>query len=105
MKDSELPTLKGKVVKLDPATKPKEIQLAMMDGSGSMEADAVLKFEMPLPGMVEEGTELSFEGVATSFTASPFMVNFEVEPEKLHGWTGVNPKPAPAKRRAPAKKG
>jgi hypothetical protein len=50
---------------------------------------------------VESGTELSFEGVPQSYTASPFMVVFNVEPEKLHGWTGKN---APPVRRAAPKK-
>jgi hypothetical protein len=45
---------------------------------------------MPLAGKVEEGTELTFEGVADSYTASPFMVVFNVDKEKLHGWTGKN---------------
>jgi hypothetical protein len=58
---------------------------------------------MALPGKVESGTELSFEGVPQSYTASPFMVVFNVEPEKLHGWTGKNA--APVRRAAPKKTG
>jgi tetratricopeptide (TPR) repeat protein len=101
MKGSEVPTLKGKVIKLEPALKPKTILLAMEDKSNNTTtADATLKFEMPLAGKVEEGTELSFEGVADSYTASPFMVVFTVDKEKLHGWTG---KSEPATRtRKPA---
>ncbi len=45
---------------------------------------------MPLAGKVDEGTELTFEGVADSYTASPFMVVFDVDKDKLHGWTGKN---------------
>ena len=102
MKDAKLPALKGKVVKLDPENKPKEIQLAVDDGSGNTAmADATLKFEMPLPGKVDEGTELTFEGVPDSYTASPFMVVFNVDKDDLHGWTGKNPAPV---KRAPAKK-
>ena len=99
MKDAGVPTLKGKVVKLEPATKPKSIQLAMDDGTGNFAvADATLKFEMPLAGKVDEGTELSFEGVPESYTANPLMVVFNVDKEKLHGWTGKN-EPAPVHRR------
>jgi tetratricopeptide (TPR) repeat protein len=103
MKDAELPKLKGKVVKLEPATKPKTIQLAMEDGkSDGSTADATLKFEMPLPGTVEAGTELTFQGVPESYTASPLMVVFNVEKEKLEGWTGKNA--PPVRRPATTKK-
>ena len=102
MKDAKLPALKGKVVKLDPENKPKEIQLAVDDGSGnSTTADATLKFDMALPGKVDPGTELTFQGVPDSYTASPFMVVFNVDKEDLQGWTGKNPAPV---KRAPAKK-
>lgn len=102
MKGTEVPTLKGKVIKLEPAVRPKTILLAMEDKSNNTTtADATLKFEMPLPGKVEEGTELSFEGVADSYTASPLMVVFTVDKDKLHGWTGKN-EPAPVHHRRPA---
>ncbi len=104
MKDAAVPTLKGKVVKLEPAVKPKIILLALDDGTNSTTADATLKFAAALPGKVEPGTELTFEGVPESFTASPLMVVFNVDKDKLQGWTGKNtPAAAPAKRR-PAKK-
>jgi hypothetical protein len=87
MKGAQVPTLKGKVVKLTPEVKPKTLLLALEDGATP---DATLKFEMPLAGKVDIGAELSFEGVPESYTASPFMVVFNVEPDKLHGWTGKN---------------
>jgi hypothetical protein len=92
MKGAAIPTpLKGRVIKLEPAVKPKTILLAMEDKTNNTTtADATLKFEMPLAGKVEEGTELTFEGVADSYTANPFMVVFTVEKDKLHGWTGKN---------------
>jgi tetratricopeptide (TPR) repeat protein len=92
MKGAEIPTpLKGRVIKLEPAVKPKTILLAMEDKTNNTTtADATLKFEMPLAGKVDEGTELTFEGVADSYTANPFMVVFTVDKEKLHGWTGKN---------------
>ena len=102
MKETKVPTLKGKVVRLEPPTKPKTILIAMEDGkSDGTTADATLKFEMPLAGNVEPGTELTFEGVPESYTASPFMVVFNVEKEDLHGWTGKN---APPVRRPGATK-
>lgn len=103
MKETQVPTLKGKVVKLEPALKPKTILLAMDDGTNNTTtADATLKLEAPLAGKVDEGTELTFEGVPESYTASPFMVVFNVEKDKLHGWTGKNA-PAPVHHRPAAK--
>ncbi len=99
MKDAQLPTLKGKVVKLEPEMKPKTVVLALEDGTTP---DATLKFEMPLAGKVEPGTELSFEGVPASYTAMPYMVVFNVDPDKLHGWTGKNPRPAAGHKKTSA---
>ena len=106
MKDAQVPTLKGKVVKLEPATKPKTVMLMMEDGSPNISetADATLKFDMPLAGKVEPGTELSFEGVPESYSANPFMVVFNVDKDKLHGWTGKNAPAAPV-RHTPSKAG
>ncbi|MGP0070465.1 MAG: tetratricopeptide repeat protein [Bryobacteraceae bacterium] len=104
MKGSMVPTLKGRVVKIEPALKPKTIVLAMEDKTNNTTtADATLKFEMPLAGKVDEGTELTFEGVADSFTGNPFMIVFTVDKDNLHGWTGKN-EPAPVHHRRPAAK-
>ena len=110
MKDALLPSLKGKVVKLEPAVRPKIVVLAMEDGANDgTVGDATLKLDAALPGKVEPGTELTFQGVPENFTASPFMVAFNVEKDKLQGWTGKNT-PAtpthhpPAKRKATASK-
>jgi tetratricopeptide (TPR) repeat protein len=94
MKDAKVNTLKGKVVKLEPAVRPKTILLAMEDGTAgdASTADATLKLEVALPGKVDPGTELSFEGVPASYTASPLMVVFNVDKSDLHVW----PKSAPA---------
>jgi hypothetical protein len=103
MKDAQLPTLKGKVVKLEPAVKPKTIMVALEDGkSDGTTADATLKFEMPLAGKVDVGTELTFEGVGDSFTQMPFMLVVNVDKDKLHGWTGKNEPAAPVHHRKPA---
>jgi tetratricopeptide (TPR) repeat protein len=95
MKGALLPTLKGKVVSMTPALKPKAVVMALEDRTTP---DATLKFETPLAGKVDVGTELSFEGVPESYTTSPFMVVFAVEKDKLHGWTGKNA-PAPVRHR------
>ena len=104
MKDAAVPTLKGKVVKLEPENKPKTIVLAMEDGkSDGTVGDATLKFEAALPGKVDAGAELTFEGVPDSYTTSPFMVVFNVDKDKLHGWTGKNA-PAPVHHRTTSTK-
>jgi hypothetical protein len=89
------------VVKLEPAVKPKTVLVALEDGkSDGTTADATLKFEMPLAGKVDVGTELTFEGVGESFTQNPFMLVLNVDKEKLHGWTGKN-EPATTRRPRP----
>lgn len=101
MKDAQLPPLKGKVVKLEPAVRPRTVVLAMEDGTNpGTTPDATLKLDTPLPGKVEPGTELSFQGIPESYTANPFMVVFNVAKDKLQGWTGKNAPATPAHRRA-----
>jgi len=106
MKEAKVPTLRGKVVKLEPAVKPKIIYMAMDDGAqtDASTADATLKFETPLPGKVEPGAELTFEGVGESYTANPLMVVFNVDKNDLHGWTGKNTPTAPVRHPAAGKK-
>jgi tetratricopeptide (TPR) repeat protein len=106
MKDALLPTLKGHVVSMTPALKPKSIVVALDDGSNppNTTGDATLKFDAPLAGKVEAGTELTFEGVPESYTANPLMVVFNVDKDHLHGWTGKNTPAAPVHHRAAPKK-
>lgn len=105
VKDAALPggangvtKFKGKIVSLTPPVRPKEIVLAIeKPGVG----DAKLMLEMPLPGKMEPGEELQFEGVAKSYTKDPYMITFDVEAKQIEGWTGKN---APAARKAAPKK-
>jgi tetratricopeptide (TPR) repeat protein len=86
MKDALVPRLKGKLVAATPASKPKELVLAIENSAG----DVTLKLDGALPGKMEPGGEIEFEGIAKSFTKDPFMVTFETERTKLIGWTGKN---------------
>ena len=97
VKDTAPPKFKGKLVSMTPAMRPKELVLAIENGSVP---DATLKFEMPLPGKMDPGAELEFEGVPKAYAKSPYMLTFEVEREKLTGWAGKN---APARKAAPKK--
>jgi hypothetical protein len=96
MKDALVPTLKGKVISAQPALRPKTIVMALEDGTT---ADATLKLETPLPAKVDPGTELSFEGVPQSYTATPFMVVFSVEKDKLHGLAGKSTPTVPVRHK------
>jgi tetratricopeptide (TPR) repeat protein len=94
MKDAELPggvngvaRLKGKLVSATPEVRPKELTLAI---ENSAAPDVILKLDSPLPGKMEPGGEIEFDGVAKSYTKDPFMVTFEVEKSKIVGWTGKN---------------
>jgi hypothetical protein len=86
MKDALVPRLKGKLVAMSPAWKPKELTLAIENSAG----DVTLKLDGALPGKMEPGGELAFEGIARSFTKDPFMVTFDTDKAKLSGWTGKN---------------
>jgi len=108
-KDSLLPgagapgvtKFKGKIVSISPNPKPKEILLAI-EKPGV--ADAKLVLEMALPGKMELGDELQFEGVAKSYTPDPYMITFEVEKDQIEGWTGKNTPAAPNKKGPAANK-
>lgn len=105
MKGTEIPTpFKARVLKLEPETNPKTLVVSVLDGTTP---DATLKFENALPGKVEPGTEVSFRGVAETYTADPFMIVFNVDKDKLQGWTGKGAAPvhrAPVRRPAARKK-
>ena len=88
---------KGKIVSMTPESKPKQIVLAL-ERPGV--PDVTLELSQALPGKMEAGEELQFEGVAKSYTRQPFMVVFETEPDKISGWTGKNPVKAKAKAKA-----
>jgi tetratricopeptide (TPR) repeat protein len=94
MKDAALPggvngvtRFKGRLVSMTPAVRPKELVLAIQNPSV---ADTTLKLDSALPGKMEPGEEIEFDGVAKSYTKEPFMVTFEVEKAKVVGWAGKN---------------
>lgn len=105
VKDAELPggangvtKFKGKIVKMTPENRPKEIVLAVEKPDV---ADVTLKFDEPLPGKMEPGEEISFEGQAKAYTKDPYMLTLETTKDKIEGWTGKNVAP---RRPAAAKK-
>lgn len=53
-------------------------------------ADATLNVvNDPLPGMMDPGGEILFQGQPKTFVPSPFMINFELEAKDIEGWTGT----------------
>ena len=99
----------GKLIEQRPAGRlTKELVLAVENGTTP---DVTLKLDAAVAGKMEPGAEIGFEGVASGYTASPFMVTFDVEKAKLTGWKGVAPAAAPttkksggARKPAPKKK-
>jgi hypothetical protein len=92
LKGSAVPKLKGKLVSMKPAIRPKELVLAI-DTPNTPEV--TLKFENPLPGKAEPGTEIEFEGVPGAFTKEPFMLTFDVDgKDKIAGWPAQAAPPA-----------
>ncbi|MGH9674523.1 MAG: tetratricopeptide repeat protein [Bryobacteraceae bacterium] len=87
--------IKGRVISIKPATRPKEIVLGITSADT---AEVTLRLEQPLTTKADPGTEIEFEGVAAEFTKDPFMLTFDVEKEQIVGW------PAPAKPTPPARR-
>jgi hypothetical protein len=84
--------------------KPKELILGVENATTP---DVTLNLDAPIAGKIEPGTEIGFEGVASGYTASPFMVTFDVEKAKLTGVKATAPAPvkrAPVRRPAAKKR-
>jgi hypothetical protein len=79
---------KGKLVSMTPEVRPKELVLAIENPD---HPDATLKLDSALPGKMEPGAEIEFEGVADSYAKDPFMLTFVVEKSKIVGWIGKAP--------------
>lgn len=90
---------KGKLISMTPEVRPKELVLAIGDSTAP---EVTLKLDSPLPGKMEPGGEIEFDGVADSYTKDPFMVTFTVEKSHVEGWTGKN---TPARRHTAVRKG
>jgi len=98
LKEAEAPKLKGKLVSQSPALRPKTLVLALSDATTP---EVTINLATPLPGKAEPGTELTFVGVAKTFTQKPFMITMDVDDKaKIEGWPA---QAAPAPRRAAPK--
>lgn len=100
MKGAEIPNeFKGKLISATPELHPKELVLAIADGRTP---DATIKLDAAEGCKMEPGTEIGFKnGAATSYTANPFMVTFDVTKANVTGWKKCTA--APARRRVTKK--
>jgi len=96
LKGNAMPKLKGKVVSTNPAARPKEVVVAI---STDDNAEVKLKLDAPFASKADPGTVIEFEGgVASDFSADPFMLTLDQEKEKVTGWPApVRPVAAPKK--------
>ncbi len=104
LKDSALPKLKAKVVSskyVTPAGRQtKEVVVGIMDANIP---EVTIKFDPPMAGKADAGTEIEFEGVPSAFSKEPFNLTIDVEKDKLYGWPAPAA-PAPAPKKGGAKK-
>jgi hypothetical protein len=102
-KDAELPgqdkKFTGKIVSMKPAISPKTLVMSYKDPAG----DITLVLETPLHGKMDVGSELQFEGIASAYTKSPYMLTLKIDDpkEKIVGW---KPVAAPVQKKAAPKK-
>ena len=96
VKEVALPKFKGTLVSTKPELRPKELVLAV--GKAGI-ADCTLKLDegQTLPGKMEPGGVIEFEGVGTAYTKEPYMLILTVDKAKITGWTGKNAPAAPKK--------
>jgi hypothetical protein len=100
IKGSALPKLKGKVISVSPATRPKEITIAI---STDDTPEIKLVVDAAYPNAAEPGTVLEFEGaVPKEFSADPFLVTADIEKAQITGWPEA---PKATKKAAPKKGG
>ncbi len=100
VKDAKLAKLKGKIISHEPEVNPKKVVVGISDGNVA-EVTLVMEDKTFLPGKMEAGGEIEFEGVGKEFVKDPFMLTLEVDKETVYGWTGVATRPAPGKKAAP----
>lgn len=94
LKNSELPPLRGTLLAATPGCNATELRVAI-EGS---EPQIALKLEKPLKGKVETGASVRWQGVATAFQKTPFLLTIETEASKIDGLQTAPCIPAKKKR-------
>lgn len=85
-----IPRLKGALLKAEPAGKPNELTIGIIDAA---QPEIVLKLATAFSNEADLGTVLEFEGTADSFVKSPFLLTANADPSQISGW------PAPSGRK------
>jgi tetratricopeptide (TPR) repeat protein len=83
-----LPRLKGTLIRGAPLAKPVEIVLGIQNPAAE---EVVLKLDAPFPHSADAGTEVEFEGFASSFTREPFILTVTAARDKVVGWPERKP--------------
>jgi hypothetical protein len=83
LRAAPLPRLRGAVVRSSPPRRPNEIVLALR---GTAAEEVILKLASPFSSEAAPGVLIEFEGMADSFTLSPFALTVVAEREKVEGW-------------------
>ena len=85
MKGAEIaPGLLGTIAEAKPACRPKELILYVPSPDNAAKTNEItLKFETPLAGKPEIGSNIKFIAVADSFAPAPFMLTMTAEKEKV----------------------
>jgi hypothetical protein len=84
MKGAELPQLLGTIADAKPACNPKELILYVPAPENSAKTTEIaVKFETPLKGKPEIGSNIKFVAVADSFAPAPFLLTMTAEKEKV----------------------
>ena len=99
IKDSALPKLKGTIVSVAPAKRPKEITVAITSADTP---EIKLVVDAAYPNEAPAGTVIEFEAaVPKTFSSDPFLVTAEIEKGQITGY----PAPAAPAKKAAGKKG
>jgi Outer membrane lipoprotein len=84
MKGAELPQLLGTIADAKPACNPKELVLYVPAPENSAKTTEIaVKFETPLKGKPEIGSNIKFVAVADAFAPAPFLLTMTAEKEKV----------------------
>ena len=80
-------------------------QYSFLHHVDNLAGDVTLKFETPLKGTIDAGTEFKFKGVVDSFVKDPYMLTLTADKEDVDGLpASLFAAAPPARKRTPAKK-
>jgi hypothetical protein len=82
VRNADVPKLRGTLLAARPPVKPKELVLGL---ESPTVAEVTLRLDTPLAGKPRLGSEVEFQGVASAFSRTPFMLTFDVPRTGLAG--------------------